>query len=99
MTWLVPMDSSGFLVSYDTSIFTLALKLSRYNLRKIDFVNTLKELVPLKQISVVIALTLNQNPMIFSSCETKYEVILLDDRCVQSLKQNLILLPFPQKDS
>ena len=28
MAWLVPMDSSGFLVLYDTSIFTLALKLN-----------------------------------------------------------------------
>ena len=47
MTWLVPMDLLGFLVSCDTSIFTLALKLSCYNLRKIDCVNVLKKLVVL----------------------------------------------------
>ena len=42
MAWLVPMDSLGFLVSYDTSIFTPALK-ARYNHRKIEYDNALKK--------------------------------------------------------
>ena len=41
MTWLVPMDSLGSLVSCDTSIFTLALNRARYDV--------LKKLVALKR--------------------------------------------------
>ena len=50
MTWLVPMDSLGFLVSCDTSIFTLALKLSCYNLRKIDCVKEISGVVGVVQL-------------------------------------------------
>ena len=37
MTWLVPMD---FLVSYDVSIFTLALKLLKKTVKEISGVKT-----------------------------------------------------------
>ena len=60
------MDSSGFLVSYDTSIFILALKVSRYNLKIPSCVNASKKLVVLQRI--INALTLNSPMFALQKC-------------------------------